>query len=103
MVPETLLHEDLMFPPEPTQRSLARRFYGAVRDLPIISPHGHTDPKWFALNKPFPDKRLTPPSRTASWRRFPTLLADAYCSRPKCSSQVAKFLLIGRPKFAKLE
>jgi glucuronate isomerase len=55
MVPKTLLHEDLMFPPEPTQRSLARRFYGAVRDLPIISPHGHTDPKWFALNKPFPD------------------------------------------------
>jgi len=23
--------------------------------LPIISPHGHTDPRWFAENKPFPD------------------------------------------------
>ena len=24
-----------------------------VRDLPIISPHGHTDPKWFAKNQAF--------------------------------------------------
>ncbi len=23
--------------------------------LPIVSPHGHTDPQWFADNKPFPD------------------------------------------------
>jgi len=26
-----------------------------VRDLPIISPHGHTDARWFAENQPFPD------------------------------------------------
>ena len=26
-----------------------------VRDLPIISPHGHTDPQWFADNQPFPN------------------------------------------------
>jgi len=26
-----------------------------VRDLPIVSPHGHTDPAWFATNAPFPD------------------------------------------------
>jgi glucuronate isomerase len=26
-----------------------------VRTLPIVSPHGHTDPQWFADNKPFPD------------------------------------------------
>ena len=24
-------------------------------DLPIVSPHGHTDPRWYALNEPFPD------------------------------------------------
>jgi glucuronate isomerase len=24
-----------------------------VCDLPIISPHGHTDPRWFAENAPF--------------------------------------------------
>ena len=26
-----------------------------MRDLPIISPHGHTDPRWFAENQPFAD------------------------------------------------
>jgi glucuronate isomerase len=26
-----------------------------VRDLPIVSPHGHTDPRWYAENAPFPD------------------------------------------------
>ena len=25
------------------------------RDLPIISPHGHTQAGWFARNEPFPD------------------------------------------------
>jgi glucuronate isomerase len=27
----------------------------SVHDLPIISPHGHTDPSWFAKNERFPD------------------------------------------------
>jgi glucuronate isomerase len=31
------------------------KLYETVRDLPIISPHGHTDPRWFAENKPFPN------------------------------------------------
>jgi glucuronate isomerase len=26
-----------------------------VRDLPIVSPHGHTDPRWYAENAAFPD------------------------------------------------
>jgi glucuronate isomerase len=26
-----------------------------VRDLPLISPHGHTNPRWFAEDEPFPD------------------------------------------------
>jgi glucuronate isomerase len=26
-----------------------------VRHLPIISPHGHTDPRWYAENEAFPD------------------------------------------------
>lgn len=33
----------------------ARALYDTVRDLPIVSPHGHCDPKWFATNQPFPD------------------------------------------------
>ncbi len=34
-------------------RRLARSLYEAVADLPIVSPHGHTDPAWFADNAPF--------------------------------------------------
>ena len=33
----------------------AQKLYEQVKDLPIISPHGHCDPVWFASNKPFPD------------------------------------------------
>jgi glucuronate isomerase len=49
------LHEDRLFPSDPTQRGIARRLYQAVRSLPIISPHGHCNPQWFADNDPFPD------------------------------------------------
>lgn len=49
------LHEDRLFPSDPAQRDIARRLYAEVRALPIISPHGHTDPEWFAENQPFPD------------------------------------------------
>jgi glucuronate isomerase len=34
-------------------RAIARELYGEVAGLPIVSPHGHTDPAWFALNEPF--------------------------------------------------
>lgn len=50
-----MLHEDRLFPIEPTARGLARTLYEGVRDLPIVSPHGHTDPRWYAENEPFPD------------------------------------------------
>jgi glucuronate isomerase len=49
------LHADRLFPAEPSVRAIARRLYEQVRDLPIISPHGHTDPQWFATNAPFAD------------------------------------------------
>jgi glucuronate isomerase len=29
--------------------------YASVRDLPIVSPHGHTQAAWFAKNEAFPD------------------------------------------------
>src|ERR1700692_1082455 len=51
----SILHQDRLFPSEPTIRSIARRLYETVRDLPLISPHGHTDARWFAENQPFPD------------------------------------------------
>ena len=33
----------------------ARDVYDGVRDLPIVSPHGHCDPAWFASDVPFRD------------------------------------------------
>lgn len=51
----TALHldPDRLFPPDPTTRALARALYAGVADLPIVSPHGHTDPAWFADNERF--------------------------------------------------
>jgi glucuronate isomerase len=49
------LDPDRLFPAEPKVRALARLLYAHVRDLPIISPHGHTDPAWFAYDRPFGD------------------------------------------------
>ncbi|HVZ98930.1 MAG TPA: glucuronate isomerase [Caulobacterales bacterium] len=46
-----LLSEDRLFPAEPSVRAIARALYAEVKDLPIISPHGHTDPAWFADNQ----------------------------------------------------
>jgi glucuronate isomerase len=49
------LSPDRLFPAEPGTRRLARALYDSVRDLPIVSPHGHTDPSWFAHDTPFED------------------------------------------------
>ncbi|MEM6731357.1 MAG: glucuronate isomerase [Myxococcota bacterium] len=50
-----LVHPDRLFPVEPSVRDIARRLYARVEKLPIVSPHGHTDPRWFAENAPFLD------------------------------------------------
>src|SRR6187455_3821560 len=47
------LHPDRLFPAERGTRDLARRLYATVKDLPIVSPHGHTDPQWYADDAPF--------------------------------------------------
>jgi glucuronate isomerase len=47
------LHPDRLFPSDPATRDLARRLYATVKELPIVSPHGHTDPQWFADDAPF--------------------------------------------------
>ncbi|GAA2869138.1 glucuronate isomerase [Streptosporangium fragile] len=36
-------------------RAIARRLYGAVRELPILSPHGHVDPRLLLEDAPFAD------------------------------------------------
>ncbi len=52
-MPALLLNPDRLFPADPTTRGIARNLYAAVRDLPIVSPHGHTDPSWFATDRPW--------------------------------------------------
>jgi glucuronate isomerase len=63
-MPQALtLHPDRLFPADADVRALARRLYATVEQLPIISPHGHTDPEWFASNANFSnptDLLLTP-------------------------------------------
>jgi glucuronate isomerase len=49
------LHPDRLLPAEPGEREIARRLYEAVRDLPVISPHGHVDPRLLLDDEPFPD------------------------------------------------
>ena len=52
---EMLIDEDRLFPAEPASRKMARALYASVKDLPIVSPHGHTQAAWFANNAPSPD------------------------------------------------
>ncbi len=52
-MPALLLDADRLFPADPTTRAIARDLYAGVRALPIVSPHGHTDPSWFATNRPW--------------------------------------------------
>jgi glucuronate isomerase len=54
-VPALRLHPDRLLPPEPGVRSIARRLYAAVRDLPILSAHSHVDPRLLVDNEPFAD------------------------------------------------
>jgi len=50
-----MLNDDRLFPADPTTRALARQLFDAIRALPLISPHGHTEPRWYAENAAFPD------------------------------------------------
>ncbi len=49
------LHPDRLFPADPTTRNIARTLYATIADQPIVSPHGHTDPVWFADNAAWTD------------------------------------------------
>jgi glucuronate isomerase len=47
------LHPDRLLPADPGIRAVAHELYGRVKDLPIVSPHGHCDPAWFATDAPW--------------------------------------------------
>ncbi|MGG7305932.1 glucuronate isomerase [Curtobacterium sp. AB451] len=48
-------HPDRLFAAEPGARAVARTVYDAVKDAPIISPHGHVDATLIADDQPFQD------------------------------------------------
>ena len=47
------LDADRLFPADARSRDIARALYAEIAALPIVSPHGHTDPAWFATDAPF--------------------------------------------------
>jgi glucuronate isomerase len=49
------LSPDRLFSSDPDQRTIARALYAEVAGLPIVSPHGHVDPRWFATDSPWSD------------------------------------------------
>jgi glucuronate isomerase len=50
-----MVHPDRLLPAEPAVRDIARRLYAAVRELPIVSPHGHVDPALLLDDTQFAD------------------------------------------------
>jgi len=50
-----ILNPDRCFDSDPAIRRVARALYEETRSLPIISPHGHVDPRILAENAPFPE------------------------------------------------
>ena len=50
-----VLSPERLFPSDPGTRTVAVELYGEVAALPIVSPHGHTDPRWFADDGAFSD------------------------------------------------
>lgn len=55
VTPTIALDPDRYFPAESRARAIARGLHQSIEKLPIISPHGHTDPRWFAANAAFGD------------------------------------------------
>jgi glucuronate isomerase len=49
------LHPDRFFDPEPNVRRVARELHEGTRDLPLVCPHGHVEPRLLAENAAFPE------------------------------------------------
>jgi glucuronate isomerase len=49
------LHPDRLFPTDPAVRGIARDLHEATRELPLICPHGHVDPRRLSFDEPFDD------------------------------------------------
>jgi glucuronate isomerase len=55
MTTQLILHPDRFLPVDAATAAVARSLLMRVETLPIISPHGHTVPAWFAYDTPFED------------------------------------------------
>ncbi len=53
MVQKLELDNNRLFSSNENERTIARELYNSIKNLPIISPHGHTDPSWFSGNANF--------------------------------------------------
>lgn len=47
------LDPDRLLPPDPRTRDFARELYAGVANAPILSPHGHVDPRLLVDDEPF--------------------------------------------------
>jgi len=54
-VPPLRPHPDRLLPADPGLRRIARELYETVRDLPILSPHGHVPAQLLVEDEPFRD------------------------------------------------
>ncbi|ATG50626.1 glucuronate isomerase [Brachybacterium vulturis] len=48
-------HPDRLLPADPAVREIARGLYELEKDQPIVSPHGHVDPRLLLEDEPFRD------------------------------------------------
>ncbi|MEE1650441.1 glucuronate isomerase [Brachybacterium sp. J144] len=48
-------HPDRLLPADPAVREIARGLYEQMKDQPIVSPHGHVDPRLLLDDEPFRD------------------------------------------------
>ena len=80
------LHPDRLFPCSEPARGIARELHGEIEGLPIVSPHGHTDPAWFAGNRNFRDAAslfLTPDHYVLRMLRSQSISCEALGLAPR--------------------
>jgi glucuronate isomerase len=51
----SFIDDNRLFDAEPRARAVAQALYARIKDLPLVSPHGHTEPRWYAENAHFSD------------------------------------------------
>ncbi len=84
------LHPDRLLPSEPGVLAIARRLYEAVRELPLICPHGHVDPRLRRRGQVF----FVPPAVSADELRTPS--PQAWTQRWTVVTEQPRWVAISR-------